>query len=85
MGIMSLLEKQRKDPFKFQLHASSYREENPLSNWALEAFMLSSRDKVDDIDSELDYAMDDGRYGEINEITTQSRGKPLRHTNRELN
>jgi len=47
--------------------------------------MLRSRDKVDDIDSELDYAMDDGRYGEIIEITTLSRGKPLKHMNRELN
>lgn len=85
MGIMSLLEKQRKDPFKFQLQASSYRVENPLSNWALEVFMLRSRDELDDIDSELDYSMTDGRRGEVNEITTLSRGKPLKHNNRELN
>ena len=81
---MSLLGKQRKDLLIIQLTSCSYRSENTMVNWNLEAYLLQQRGELDDFDSELDYAMTDGRCNEVNLEQSLQRGKVLKVYDRVL-
>lgn len=84
MGIMSLLEKQRKDLFRFQLQACSYRVENPIANWGMDKMIMLQSREDDEIDSELDYGTLYGRSAEVNSEHINSSGRPIQYLHREL-
>lgn len=55
-----------------------------MVNWNLEAYLLQQRGELDDFDSELDYAMTDGRCNEVNLGQSLQRGKVLKVYDRVL-